>query len=249
MTQLLMDRRTVASSVRDEASRENIIRCLGLTADRVQIAHDPAFCAGDAYNIARAENAARIGLGIMAPLTSYPGTDPRICRLLSSERLQCFWQGIIASLDLAGHSVSLFTNGDEQDQAFAASIHRSLESGLRSRVAIATKPARPEELVRMIAGFRAVLAQRLHSHIIAFSLGVPSVGIIWDSKVEEFAKLTDRRPFFLDPDQLTPAKATAQLAQAIAAGISTPHRLAIQAGVRKSVARLLVDAGLLEPTP
>ncbi len=44
----------------------------------------------------------------------------------------------------------------------------------------------PEKLVNKISSFDAVISCRLHPSIISFSLGVPSVGIIWNSKVKHF---------------------------------------------------------------
>ena len=44
-------------------------------------------------------------------------------------------------------------------------------------------PKRPDELVAMIAGFKSIVSFRLHSHIIAAALDVPSIALVWDGKL------------------------------------------------------------------
>jgi polysaccharide pyruvyl transferase WcaK-like protein len=221
-------------------------RHFGSTSPHIDLAHDPALCADDVYGVTRASEATFIGLGIMAPLSSYPGTDPGVADRLSEDRLMRFWRELITLLHGATHPVALFTTGDLHDHAFATRIYGSLADDLRDRIRLVPQPARPADLVATIAGFRVILAQRLHAHIIAYSLQVPSVGIIWDSKVEAFAILTDRQTFFMNADSLSPQAASDKIGQALAAGVCPERHAALQADVRASVSRLLERAGLLE---
>lgn len=41
-------------------------------------------------------------------------------------------------------------------------------------------------LVKTISRFQSIISFRLHSHIIAASLGIPSVAVVWDDKVRGF---------------------------------------------------------------
>ena len=47
-------------------------------------------------------------------------------------------------------------------------------------------PETPRELVELIASFRSIIGFRLHSHIIAASLDIPSVALVWDQKLPSF---------------------------------------------------------------
>ena len=47
-------------------------------------------------------------------------------------------------------------------------------------------PSKPEELVKTISQFKSIVSFRLHSHIIAASLNIPSVSVVWDDKVRIF---------------------------------------------------------------
>ena len=42
----------------------------------------------------------------------------------------------------------------------------------------------------MLAGFQSIISFRLHSHIIAASLDIPSVGVVWDDKLRFFFQKT-----------------------------------------------------------
>jgi polysaccharide pyruvyl transferase WcaK-like protein len=44
----------------------------------------------------------------------------------------------------------------------------------------------PEDLIEEVGSCRAIISFRLHPSIIAFSLNVPSIGIVWNSKVCDF---------------------------------------------------------------
>ena len=53
---------------------------------------------------------------------------------------------------------------------------------------IATRPQIPKELVKIISQYNSIISFRLHSHIIAYSLEIPSIAIAWDNKVNFFFK-------------------------------------------------------------
>lgn len=52
-----------------------------------------------------------------------------------------------------------------------------------------TRPEKPEQLVKQIASFKAVIAGRFHANIIATSLGIPSVALVWNEKMRAFSEL------------------------------------------------------------
>ena len=44
-------------------------------------------------------------------------------------------------------------------------------------------PECPKELVNLIGQFKSIVSFRLHSHIIAAALDVPSIALVWDQKL------------------------------------------------------------------
>ena len=90
----------------------------------------------------------------------------------------------------------------------------------------------PRELVAQISGFRAIVAHRLHASIIAYSLGIPSVGLVWDKKVRAFGIMTGRERFFIDPTAVTPDHVFETLEEAMSIGLELENlkRLKLERG-------------------
>lgn len=136
---------------------------------------DPALSAAQVYGISRGENADTIGLGV-------------ICNQAAPEKEQTrFWQKLVRELERRGQKWQFFTNGDPADMAYARAVLASMpELAGREAELLHPRDTEPEALMRTIAGYRGVLAFRLHSHILAASLGVPSVALVWDEKLPFF---------------------------------------------------------------
>lgn len=134
---------------------------------------DPALSAGTCYGISPVADADTVGLGV-------------ICNQAVSEAAQTrFWLSLIPELDRQNIHWQFFTNGDPADEVYARKLLRLLgrqDSCLRPRD---TKPA---QLVGTVAQYRSLISFRLHSHIIAASLGIPTVAVVWDQKLPYFFK-------------------------------------------------------------
>lgn len=93
------------------------------------------------------------------------------------------WTDLVGELERRGYDYELLTSGHFGDEAF-------LDYLIRNRLADTKKCVfninAPETLVAKIASFDAIISCRLHPSIIAYSLGVPSVGIVWNGKVRGF---------------------------------------------------------------
>lgn len=138
-------------------------------------AADPALWADQVYGIPKDPGAAAVGLGIM-----WAGSMPLAASF-------AFWRRLIRRMEREHIPWKLFTNGSEWDMAFAQLVLRSLpELKGPEEAYLCPAPKSPEELVGLIAGFRSLISFRLHSHIIACSLDIPTVGLVWDDKLRFF---------------------------------------------------------------
>ena len=155
-------------SCRDDVDRLN--RWCGKPA--AVPAADPALWAAEVYGIRKSAGAETVGLGIMFANSLPPG------------RVLAFWRRLIRCLQRRGTPWKLFTNGAEADMCFARELLRSLD--LAEEACLCPAPRIPEELVQQTAGFGSIISFRLHSHIIAASLDIPSVALEWDSKLPAF---------------------------------------------------------------
>ncbi len=135
---------------------------------------DAALWAGECYGMEK-KPSHTVGLGVLYPQS------------LSPRKTAAFWRKIMQELDKKQIPWKMFTNGFEQDMVFA----RSLLDGRPEADFLCPAPESPEELVSLIASFRSLIGFRLHSHIIAASLGIPTVALVWDQKVYRFFEKMD----------------------------------------------------------
>ncbi|PNU04067.1 polysaccharide pyruvyl transferase family protein [Novosphingobium guangzhouense] len=186
------------ASFRDVESAQKF-RALGPRQDLgVAVTADPAFWSADAFGVTRpAARANRIGICI-----THPGALQK--HSAASDRFEDadvfdFFVNTIERLAADGKHLVLFTNGDPPDERFLDSVVSSPRLAQFGDFLKRERCGSPDALVRLIAGFDVVIAHRLHANIIAFSLGVPSIGLIWDAKVRDFAKLSGRANMYIEP--------------------------------------------------
>lgn len=101
----------------------------------------------------------------------------------SREDSAALWKGLIREFEGRGWDYRLLTSGHFGDEAFLDYMVK--EQGIDESRCVFHMNL-PEELVQSISGLDAVVSCRLHPGIIAYSLDVPSVGIVWNPKVKYF---------------------------------------------------------------
>jgi polysaccharide pyruvyl transferase WcaK-like protein len=206
-------------SVRDEQSAA-YLETAGLRNANIRLASDPGLLAERTFGARPRLPTARlrVGLGIMSP-----GAVSSIRRTPSGISAR-FWKDVARQLAASGVDVSLFTTGEAGDIREAQRVSDILnESGI-VHTATDIAPKDDAGLVQLLAGVDAILAQRLHASIVAYALGVPSVGLGWDPKVRAFYRLTDRLDYFLDDREAPPESAVTRLLEARHTGLDDALR-------------------------
>lgn len=141
----------------------------------VRKTYDPAIYTDETYKISKKEDSQVIGLGIMKLLD------------VSDEEVIKFWKEVIKQLESQGQKWQFFCNGSLEDYRLACRCLKEIANDkYDERGYIASKPNRPGELVEIISNYKALISFRLHSHIVAYSLGIPTVAIVWNDKVRVF---------------------------------------------------------------
>lgn len=158
-----------AISVRDDVAGVNQ-KLLQRARLKATSSYDPALWAKEAFQIQK-KDSETIGLGV---ISTNKERDDQLIQL---------YQKVIRQLDAKKIRWTLFCNGSLEDQVLALQIAE--HSGHDASV-VAPRPESPKALVELISRYRSIISFRLHSHIIAASLGVPSVAITWDNKVDFF---------------------------------------------------------------
>ena len=206
-------------SVRDEQSAEHLSRAR-LARNGIRIAPDPGLLAARTFGVEKQSLSARfsVGLGIMSP-AAVTNIRPE-----PSGITDAFWIDVARRIAAAGGEVGLFTTGEAGDIRAARRVSELLSANGIAHTASGIVPKDDGDLVNILSGFEAVLAQRLHASIISYALGVPSIGLGWDPKVRAFYRLTNRAEYFLDDRGARPEDAAARVLQAAREGLDEPHR-------------------------
>lgn len=99
------------------------------------------------------------------------------------KRAADFWCKLIEKLEAEDLDYELLTSGHFGDEAFLDYLirHHSV-SASKCVFGMLT----PEDLIGRISSYDAILSCRLHPSIIAYSLGVPSISLVWNRKVPQF---------------------------------------------------------------
>lgn len=132
---------------------------------------DSALFCSEIYPVENNARKTEIGLGVM--LASH----------FPEKQVINFWIKIIKALDKQKKDWKLFTTGTQGDEELALKIIKLL--GL-PKDKILPRPITLEQMTEQINSFEKILSFRLHSHIIAYSYGIPTIAISWDKKVDDF---------------------------------------------------------------
>lgn len=106
------------------------------------------------------------------------------------------WTDLAHNLDAQGIDYEFITSGHFGDEAFMDYLIRN-HGVPPSKCVFAMNT--PEKLVQAISSYKAIVSCRLHPSIIAYSLGVPSLGIVWNDKVRHFYESTNQADRLIEP--------------------------------------------------
>lgn len=143
---------------------------------------DPAINSANVYG-KREKIDGRVGIGII----SYKMLIRNNISIAEDEYID-FIKHTIEFFEYHKRKIVVFTNGAIDDYEFAQFALKSIgkEKLLEKR------PTRPVELVDVIATCEYIISFRLHSLILAAAYDIPSIGLVWDSKVKSFFETIKR---------------------------------------------------------
>lgn len=140
---------------------------------------DPALWTNECYQVQKQKNDI-IGIGIIRPKIF---SDSEIT--LTPLEVENIFINIIGEVNKRGFKWELFCNGGEADFEFGLKLLKRLNL---PESYIANRPLNDFELVNCIKKYRGIIAARLHANIIATSLGISALGIVWNNKLVHFSK-------------------------------------------------------------
>ncbi|MBQ9815386.1 MAG: polysaccharide pyruvyl transferase family protein [Lachnospiraceae bacterium] len=147
-----------------------------------------------------------IGVGIVRHKLFADYGHPEITKEIQMD----FWLGVIRELESRGMEWAIFTNGDRNDEAMAREVLETVGHGRKLDT-----PLDSQSLIKTIAQFTGVIAGRMHSNIVSFSMGIPSIGIIWNQKLRFWGAKIGHPERFMETDEIDSAKAVNLLVDAM----------------------------------
>ncbi len=209
-----------------------------LKTDRIFTAAsvDPAVFTSQVYDISKNTQSKRIGLGIVRYRIFEDYGIPQITREFQLD----LWQGITKELEARGYEWQLYVNGLRSDYDFAEEIIKYMGRESEATRLLAPRPTDSRELVELTASFAGVIACRMHANIIAYALGIASVGLVWNDKMVFWGERIGCPERFLTSEQFEPKQIVQRLVESMSAGVASCRKKlkqSIQRPLQKFVRR------------
>ena len=186
------DIRTVA--VRDRRSQKNFIKYFGdIVKQTPVVVRDPGLITSEVYELD--DGVVLQGVGIC--LTSPAAISYHSNISVSNDFLLNWYERLYSQLTEGGARVEIFTNGDEEDNAFASDFCSFIKAKKGIEIELFS-PQTPTELASYIGNMQAVVAFRMHALICAYSLGKRIVALMWDPKVESLMASLGLKKYLVD---------------------------------------------------
>lgn len=103
-------------------------------------------------------------------------------------------QNVIDFCDARGISWEIYSNGGADDVDYVNGMCQQM--GINSEK-IAPHPQNPYQLIQTVRRYKRIIGFRMHTHIIAHSFHIPTIGFIWDKKLSDYAEATGQKDYFL----------------------------------------------------
>jgi Uncharacterized conserved protein len=177
---------------------------------------DPAIWTNETYGIEKKKSKI-IGIGLIrAEIFKDNGLDFERSQVIN------MYENIIHELEFRGYQWRFFTNGMKSDYTFGVKLLKKMKRN--PEVFLGDIIKNKAELVTNIAGFHAIIAARMHANIIAASLGIPTIGLTWNEKMNYFGESINKMHRFMSIDNLLNSKLIVdKLEHAIIEGYDLGH--------------------------
>src|SRR5690606_4315167 len=149
-----------------------------------------------------------------------------------SKQWVALFAGIADVLRDRGYEVEFFTNGLPGDVALGRSVLKKLDLPASFLV---ERPVDDKVLVDTINGYAALITCRMHSSIAAFTMGVPSVILSWNDKVEKLMDIIGYPERAIRRESFDPEYIVDSMEKAKAEGIDDARLSAMKDKAKESV--------------
>lgn len=195
---------------------------------------DPATFSSEALGVRKKESQT-LGIGLIRE-NAFNAYKPQ----KGSRQVIQMYKDLIMEMERRGYEWQLFTNGFLAEQKLGEKILAELGLGKEH---IAMRPQSARELMELVSGFKGLLTARLHSCIAAYSMGIPSVALSWNTKVDYFMKMTGYPERAVDVMNTDAAEMVDRLMEAVEEGLDTSRQKKYRESILNSTFQALEKSG------
>jgi polysaccharide pyruvyl transferase WcaK-like protein len=211
-------------SARD--SRDEVQECVGERFN-VKLLADAAFCVDEAYGVEKKSISNLIGIGLIRGNASLSYTEG-----FGEEDWIDLFSNIASELQKRGYKFEFFTNGMSSDYELGRKVIKRLGIGMESLV---ERPTEASVLLKTISEYSGIITCRMHSSIAAFSMGIPSVILSWNKKVDRYMDIVGYPERAISQSKFKAELIVDQMEKALIDGIDQSKRLSMKGKARESV--------------
>ncbi|WP_336660587.1 polysaccharide pyruvyl transferase family protein [Leucobacter sp. USHLN153] len=226
----ILKRAIRSTAVEYVSARDNIeaVQACAGPQHQVKLLADSAFWMKEAYGIDTSVERKKIGIGLIRgnSLQGY-GVE------FGGKEWTTLFAGIAKTLRARGYEFEFFTNGLPGDIKLGQRVLKRLKLDDSYLV---ERPVDDEVLVDTINHYKAIITCRMHSSIAAFTMGVPSVILSWNDKVEHLMSSVGYPERAIQQKDFEPGFIVDAMERAVREGID-PEKL----GTMKAKAQESVD--------
>lgn len=184
----------------------------------VRAVSDSAVWASEIYGVKKRDESNIIGLGI-AWFDIFSSHGYKV----TGKETALLYETIAQLLIERGYKVQLFTNGYERDNDAAHEIYSKLKrKGIDVTMEV---PNNDVELIEIISKYKSIIATRLHSCIIAYSLNIPALGLVWNPKLLFWGKNINRVKWYINLEESSADYIIDMLDSAVSEGYDREKRI------------------------
>lgn len=210
-------------SARD--SRDAVQKCVGNRFE-VKLLADAAFCVDEAFKV-KAKPLNKIGIGLIrgdASLSYSEGFG-------EADWLELF-SDIANELEKQGFYYEFFTNGMQADYDLGCKLIEKMQIDKKLLV---DKPKDAGILINTIASYDGIITCRMHSSIAAFTLGIPSIILSWNNKVDKYMEIVGYSERAVQQQDFDAETIVEKMRIALNEGVSESKRIRMKELARQSV--------------
>lgn len=211
-------------SARD--SKDSVQECVGDRFD-VKLLADAAFCVDEAFGVSANSRDNVIGIGLIRGDASLSYTEG-----FEREDWINLFTNIAVELQRRGYKYEFFTNGAREDYEIGLQVLSKLGVGNERLV---DRPKEGKKLLDTISTYRAIITCRMHSSIAAFALGIPSVILSWNKKVDKYMEIVGYPERAIKQELFNAEYVVTCMENAIHEGISEQNRMRMKQLAHESV--------------